>query len=128
MEPTTSGDGNALPSVVYNGHVQAGGDTMQKWFLEEMPPTHFDIQSLDSHCLNPNYLPEGTKGGSPGSGMSILITVSGSVRFEDSRSAPLKGFSESFILIPNPAAVGRHTRGKPVKDYVVQSQTFRLVS
>ena len=128
MEPTTTSDGKALPAIVYNGKVHAEGDAIQKWFLEEMPPTHFDVQSVDSHCLNPNYLPEGCKSGTPGSGMSVLVTVSGSVRFDDSRSAPLLGFSESFILIPNPAAVGHHTRGKPVKDYIVQNQMFRLVS
>lgn len=128
MEPTTSSDGKALPSVVYNGKVHADGDAMQEWFQEEMPPTHFDVQSVDSHCLNPDYLPEGTKGSIPGPGISVLVTVSGSVRFEESRSAPLQGFSESFILIPNPATVGHHTRRKPVKDYIVQNQMFRLVS
>ena len=128
IEPTTSNDGKALPSIIYNGHVHNRGDTIQKWFVEEMPPTHFDVQSVDSHCLNPNYHPEGKQRGGPESGMSVVVTVSGSVRLEDSRSAPLKGFSESFIIVPNPAAMGHHTRGKPVKDYIVQTQTFRLIS
>lgn len=130
MEPTTSSDGKALPTIVYNGCIYADGHALQKAFLEVMPPSHFDVQSVDSHCLNPNYVPEGTQGGNPASeiNMSVLVTVSGSVRLEANRSAPLQGFSESLILVPNIAATRRNTRGKPVKGYLVQSQTFRLVS
>lgn len=130
IKPTTSADGKSLPSIVYNGHAHSDGEALQKIFLEEMPPTHFDVQSVDSHCLNPNYIPEGTQAGKLGSetNMSILVTVSGSVRLEASRSAPLQGFSETLILVPDVAVSSRHTRGKPNKEYLVQSQTFRLVS
>lgn len=130
VKPTVSTDGKSLPSIVYNGHIYSNGDALQKAFLEEMPPTHFDIQSVDSHCLNPTYLAEGAQASNPGFdiNMSILVTVSGSVRLETKRSAPLQGFSESLILVPNIAATSRYSKGKPVKDYLVQSQTFRLVS
>ena len=130
VKPTISADGKSLPSIVYNGHIYSEGDALQKAFLEDMPPTHFDIQSVDSHCLNPTYLTEGAQAGNPGSevNMSILVTISGSVRLETKRSAPLQGFSETLILVPNILATSPFNRGKPVKDYLVQSQTFRLVS
>ena len=130
VKPTISADGKSLPSIVYNGHIYSSGDALQKAFLEEMPPTHFDIQSVDSHCLNPSYLAEGAHASNPGFdiNMSILVTVSGSVRLEAKRSAPLQGFSESLILVPNAPTTSRFNKGKPIKDYLVQSQTFRLVS
>ena len=130
VKPTTSADGKSLPAIVYNGHIYSNGDALQKAFLEEMPPTHFDIQSVDSHRFNPTYLAEGAQASNPGFdiNMSILVTVSGSVRLEAKQSAPLQGFSETLILVPNSPATSQYNRGKPVKDYLVQSQTFRLVS
>ena len=130
VKPTISADGKSLPSIVYNGQIYSDGGALQKAFLEAMPPTHFEIQSVDSHCFNPTYIAEGAQASNPGFdiNMSILVTVSGSVRLEARRSAPLQGFSESLILVPNSPATGRYNRGKPLKDYLIQSQTFRLVS
>ena len=123
-------DGKGLPSIAYNGVVWADGAAIQKAFQDTMPPTYFDIQSVDSHCLNPDYPTEQSQGGNAGReiNMSVLVTVSGSVRFEANRSAPMQGFSESLILIPNAAASSQNTRERPTKEYVVQSQMFRIVS
>lgn len=55
--------------------------------------------------------------------MSILILVSGTVRYGEDREQPQRGFSETFVLTPNPSA--DHARGR--KDFLIQSQNFRLV-
>jgi NTF2-related export protein 1/2 len=41
------------------------------------------------------------------------------------RDEPLKGFSETLVLVPN-LEKGR-TRGSMVRNWLIQSQTFRLV-
>ena len=129
MKATTLPDGKALPSIVYNGNIKADGAEVQKLFLEEMPATQFDIQAMDSQCLNPNYVPEGTTGGHTESekNMTILITVSGSIKLGDSRTAATKGFSESFVLVPSRDDTGPRTPGRELKDWVIQAQTFRVV-
>ena len=129
MKQTTTSDGKVIPSIVYNGNEYIDGQAMQKLFLEIMPPTHFEVHCIDSHYLNPEYLLGQNTGSSLGSGMSALVVVSGSVRLDDDRSTPLRGFSESFVLIPNDAiGPGRRTRGRAAQEYAIQSQMFRLIS
>ncbi|KAL8826538.1 MAG: hypothetical protein Q9191_003742 [Dirinaria sp. TL-2023a] len=129
MKATTLPDGKTFPSIVYNGNIKADGAGMQKFFQEEMPEMQFDIQAFDSQCLNPNYIPQGTTGGQAAyeKNMTILITVSGSVKLGKSRTAATKEFSESFVLVPNRDETGPRTRGKQVKEWVIQAQTFRVV-
>lgn len=57
--------------------------------------------------------------------MTILVTVSGYVKYGEARLAATRGFSEIFVLIPNPDMVGG--RGKSGKEWLIQSQNFRLV-
>ena len=122
-------DGKVIPSIVYNGDVKADGTAMQKLFQEDMPQTCFEAQAVDAQCLNPNYIPEGTTGGhaSSGKNLTILVTVNGYVKFGDPKTASMKGFSESFVLVPNQDSTGPRTRAKHAKDYVIQSQIFRIV-
>ena len=129
QKPKTLPDGKVLPSIVYNGDVKADGAVMQKLFQDGMPPTYFEVQAVDAQCLNPNYIPEGTTGGHAVSGknLTVLVTVSGYVKFGDARTALMKGFSESFVLVPNQESTGPRTRAKQFRDYVIQSQTFRIV-
>ena len=121
-------DGKPLPVIVYNGNVIPDPTTMETMFQEQMPETRYDIQDYDCQVLNPNYVAEGTQGSSPSSGknMTILVTVSGSVKFGEPRAATSRGFSENFVLIPNPAAA-TNNRGKHIKAWLIQSQNFRLV-
>ncbi len=101
---------------------------MQALFQEQMPEARYEVQDYDCHVLNPHYVAEGQPGHSPASGrnMTILITVSGYVKYGDVRAATMRGFSESIVLIPNPLATG-NTKGKPLKEWLIQSQNFRLV-
>ena len=121
-------DGKPLPVIVYNGNIIPDPIAMQTLFQEQMPQARYEIQDYDCQVLNPHYIAEGTQGNSLASGknMTILVTVSGLVKLGEPRTAIVRGFSENFVLIPNPAAAVK-TRGKPIKGWLIQSQNFRLV-
>lgn len=128
MPASAMPDGKPLPVIVYNGNVIPDPTVMQTLFQEQMPEARYEIQDYDCQVLNPHYVAEGTQGSSPASGknMTILVTVSGHVRFGEPRAATMRGFSENFVLTPNPAAA-THTQGKHIKGWLIQSQNFRLV-
>ena len=121
-------DGKPLPVIVYNGNIIPNPTAMQTLFQDQMPQARYEIQDYDCQIVNPNYVAEGTQGSSSDSGqnMTILVTVSGLVKFGDPHSATARAFSENFILIPNPVAA-KKTRGKRHKGWLIQSQNFRLV-
>ena len=120
-------DGKPLPVIVYNGNIIPDPTSMQLLFQEQMPETRFEVQDYDCQVLNPHYVAEGAHGSAPSSGknMTILVTVSGYVKYGEVRPAATRGFSEIFVLIPNPDVVGG--RGKLGKEWLIQSQNFRLV-
>lgn len=122
-------DGKPLPAILFNGNVIPDPAAMQKLFQEQMPKSEYVPGDYDCHVLNPNYVIESEQAASSASGrnMTILLTVSGFVKYGESRSVEPRGFSETFVLIPNPRAVGSG-RSKHVKDWLIQSQNFRLVS
>ena len=128
MPASAMPDGKPLPVIVYNGNIIPDPTAMQTLFQEQMPQARYEIQDYDCQVLNPHYVAEGTQGSSPASGknMTILVTVSGLVKFGEPRGATSRGFSENFVLIPNPAAA-TNTRGKHIKGWLIQSQNFRLV-
>ncbi|KAK4694534.1 NTF2-related export protein 1/2, partial [Lecanoromycetidae sp. Uapishka_2] len=128
MPASTMPDGKPLPVIVYNGNVVPDPSAMQALFLEQMPDTRYEVQDYDAHVLNPHYIAEGAEGSAPptGKNMTILITISGYVKYGEPRTAAMRGFSENIVLIPNPVAA-RNTRGKPAKEWLIQSQNFRLV-
>ena len=122
-------DGKPLPAIVYNGNVIADPTAMQKLFQEQMPKSEYFSQDYDCHVLNPNYIADGTQGALAASGknMTILVTVSGYVKYGEARPMEPRAFSETFVLIPNPAAAGK-TRARHVNEWLIQSQNFRLVT
>ena len=128
MPASAMPDGKPLPVIVYNGNVISDPAAMQILFQEQMPQARYEIQDYDCQVVNPHYVAEGTQGSSPASGknMTILVTVSGQVKFGEHRPPTTRGFSENFVLIPNPAAA-TNTRGKQMKGWLIQSQNFRLV-
>lgn len=127
---TTMTDGKSLPVILFNGNIIEGPTAMQTMFREKMPESHYEIQDYDCHVLNPHYVPPDADqpNAETGKNMVILVTVSGHVRYGDVKSTPnlSRGFCENIVLVPNPAAVGNE-KGKPVKDWLIQSQNFRLV-
>lgn len=128
MTQATVPDGSSLPIIVFNGNSVPDAVAMQKMFEEQMPPAKYQVQCYDCQVINPHYVMNNTQSGDSTSGkkMSILVSVSGYVKFGEPRGAKLNGFSETFVLVPNPAVVGGN-KGKNRKEWLIQSQTFRLV-
>lgn len=122
-------DGKPLPAIVFNGNIIPNPATMQSMFQEQMPKAEYVPGDYDCHVLNPNYIVEGVQTASHTSGknMTILLTVSGSVKYGEARSVEPRGFSETFVLIPNPSAAASG-RSRHVREWLIQSQSFRLVS
>ena len=129
MVATTMPDGTTLPSIILNGNVIPSAAELQSIFENEMPAARYEVQSFDCQVINPNYIPANSKGTVSPSGrnMTILVVVSGYVKSVESRGAPLKGFSESFVLVPNPDTDQTKNKGKHIKDWLIQSQNFRFV-
>ena len=122
-------DGKPLPAIVFNGSVIPDPTAMQKLFQEEMPKAEYVVGDFDCHIINPSYVAEGLKGtpATSGKNMTILLTISGFVKYGQSRSVEPHGFSETFVLTPNPAASG-NSRSRNVKEWLIQSHNFRLFS
>lgn len=92
-----------------------------------MPKADYEAQSYDCHVLNPNYVdandmsdaalvPDAT-----GFKMSLLVVVSGYVKYGDQRDAKMRGFTENFVLVPNRGS------GNGERKWLIQSQNFRMV-
>ncbi|KAL4998753.1 hypothetical protein BDV10DRAFT_166177 [Aspergillus recurvatus] len=113
-------------TIVFNGNPVADGNAVQEIFVSQMPPTHYEVQSFDCQIINKQY-PTATIGRQIDSrkDISILVIVSGYVRFGESRDLPQRGFSETFVLVPNPSSEGG--KGKRRRDWLIQTQNFRLV-
>ena len=122
-------DGNTLPAIVINGNVISTAEALRDLFVKEMPPTKYDIQCFDSHVINPNYTVGGASktDGSNGRNMSVLVVVSGTVRLGTGKDNEKRGFSDSFVLVPNPEMSTAKARRKPLREWLVQSKTSRLV-
>ena len=122
-------DGKPLPVIVFNGNIIPDAISFQAMFEQQMPPTHYEVQSYDCQVVNPNYMAEGVASGSGASGknMTILIIASGYVKIGEPKEAAMRGFSETFLLVPNPEAAVVKGRGKHTKEFLIQSQNFRLV-
>ncbi|KAL8994013.1 MAG: hypothetical protein Q9169_005912 [Polycauliona sp. 2 TL-2023] len=120
--------GASLPSISFNG-IQIPTAAAMQTMLEQIPQPHYEVQSYDCHVVNPNYISEGTHA-SPtktGKNMTILVAVSGYVKYGKPKEAQPRAFSETFLLVPNPAAAAGQQRVRNVKEWVIQTQTFRIV-
>ncbi|PGH15664.1 hypothetical protein AJ79_02258 [Helicocarpus griseus UAMH5409] len=125
-----------ISKILFNGNVVADGPSVQEIFTNQMPAAHYEVQSYDCQIINLNYpgpAAAAEAAGKPLTGMaaarnmSLLVTVSGSVRFGEEREPgdlSNRGFSETFVLVPS-GETGLKGRGK--KHWLIQSQNFRLV-
>ncbi|KAL4810949.1 hypothetical protein BDV18DRAFT_128309 [Aspergillus unguis] len=118
---------NTPPStIVFNGNAVADGPAVQDIFVNQMTPTHYEVQSFDCQVINKQYpTPVNGRQLDPRKDISILVIVSGYVRFGESRDLPQRGFSETFVLVPNPTNEGG--KGKRSREWLIQTQNFRLV-
>jgi NTF2-related export protein 1/2 len=82
--------------------------------VEQIPKAFYEVQSFDCHVVNPNYNvgvvdDAALAPNSDGKKMSIVVMVSGSVKYfknseEEEARAENRGFTETFVLVPNPEA------------------------
>jgi NTF2-related export protein 1/2 len=115
--------------ISLNGNIVPSPADLQILFESQMPKSHYEAQSFDCHVLNPNYnigASDVDLGPDPsGRKMSILLVVSGYVKYGESRDAKMRGFTENFVLVPNFAAgIGNQAA---VRKWLIQSQNFRIV-
>ncbi|KAM0690541.1 hypothetical protein Q7P36_009308 [Cladosporium allicinum] len=123
--------GRGLPHISYNGEVTNDATAFATKFEKEMPWTHFEPQSLDVHVLNRTLLPvEGKSKKELERNMSLTVQVSGYVRLYERKDGPMKGFSDSFVLVPNKEEVGGKGTAKSGhgRQWVIQTQNFRFVT
>jgi NTF2-related export protein 1/2 len=127
-------DGKVLPHIVWNGNVYDTPEDYQRLYEDCMPFTHYEVQSFDCHVINPTSLaPDKLKGGSGDPDkdierrMSIVILVSGTIRLEEPKTGPLRQFSETFVLVPNPEKAPGRGKMAEKKGWIVQNQNFRYV-
>ncbi|KAJ5675635.1 hypothetical protein N7462_008532 [Penicillium macrosclerotiorum] len=118
----------APSTILFNGNTVADGAAVQDIFTKQMPNAHYEVQSYDCQVINrayPTATPTGVKPPSEmtAKDMSVLVIVSGYVRYGEGRDQPQRGFSETFVIVPNPST----ERGKRRRDWLIQSQNFRLV-
>jgi NTF2-related export protein 1/2 len=116
---------SATPTnILFNGNVIADGPAVEEIFTTQLPTTRHEILSLDCHVINKSYptTTPGTSVRANAKNISMLVAVSGSVQY-GGKDSPLHGFSETFVLIPN-----TENKEKNRKDWVIQSQNFRLVA
>ena len=120
-------DGKSLPLIVFNGNVIPDASSFQMLFEKQMPNAHYDVQSYDCHALNPSYpTASGDTAPAAGRNMSVLVSASGYVRYGQARDGAMRGFSESVILVPNTDVQNTRLKGSGRKDWLIQSQNFRL--
>ena len=122
-------DGNQVPTIVFNGtmsHDAVAYRDMVKGFGN----ISHDVQCYDCQVLNPAYIPDASSSSratSEGRDATLAVIVSGTVKIGPPKEAEVRGFSESFVLFPNPA-YSKNRRIKPAREWLIQSQCFRLVA
>lgn len=112
-----------LPHVSYNGEVINDPAEIQMRFEKQMPYCFFDAESINAHVLNQTLEPlQNPSKKDAETNISMIVQVSGSVRLFERKEGPLRGFSDSFVLVPNKDAAAT---GK--KSWLIQTQNFRFV-
>ncbi|KAF4309725.1 Nuclear transport factor 2 Eukaryote [Botryosphaeria dothidea] len=146
--PETTSDGKKYPVISWNGNKYDSGAAFQDAFIEQTPNySYFEVQSLDAQVLNPlPPLPpkdedepaaDGAEAGAAKKGGgkkpaqkeveelvgSILVLVNGFVRLHEKKEGPQRGFSETFVLVPNKD----YSKKDGTRRWVVQNQNFRYI-
>jgi len=126
--------GRTLPLITYNGQQSSDPQAFQTTYQEHMPFTHYEVQSFNAHVTNPTMEPVDSLPGGKGRvkeqerNMSLLVQVSGYVRLMERKEGPMRGFSDTMVLVPNKeaGAKGRPRNGEG-RSWLIQSQNFRFV-
>lgn len=129
IKPTPNSPLNV--DISLNGNILSDPDQLQSFFENQVAQAKYDVGSFDCQVINTNFnvgTDEARLGPEKdGKKMSILVIVSGSVRyFKEGADSETRGFTENIVLVPNWEAQGpKAARGE--KKWLIQSQTFRLV-
>ena len=129
MPETSLPNGSSIPSITINGTVIANPVELQSLLEETAPNAHYEVQAFDTHVVNPNYIAEGTTENisETGKNMVILINANGYVKYGTEHSSTPRGFSESFILAPNKEFEKVKNKKANTREWLIMSQTFRIV-
>ncbi|KAK4995125.1 hypothetical protein LTR66_005004, partial [Elasticomyces elasticus] len=126
---TTLPNGKILPTILWNGTNIPTPTAFQSLFTaESMPYTYFEVQSLNAHVLNPSLEPIDDDRASRNkieNNISVLVQVSGYVRLIERKEGPMRGFSDTLVLVPN--REGMRGKSGVGRRWVVQSQNLRFV-
>lgn len=120
-------DGSSLPAIFLNGTELADGSSVQRLFQQRYPTSFFEVDVVDCHILNDQYPAQSGTSTSTTTPISLLVVVNGIFKQGSARDQVEQEFSETLILVPNPDAPPRGHGGRHRKDYLIQSQTFRIV-
>ena len=119
-------------TVVFNGIDLADGRAAQDIFEQMTPQSHIEVETIDCQILNTNYLPVANNvsdGRNAARSCSILVNVGGIFKASNDRNEDEEDFNDSMIIVPNPDSGGhRGPRGPRHKDFLIQTQNFRLLS
>lgn len=127
--PPTAG-ARPLPHISFNGELLHDASAFQERFEKEMPYTHFEPQSTNAHVMNPSIGPAaGSSKRDAEANVSLVVQVSGYVRLQERKEGPMKGFSDSLVLVPNKEETGGQGTGKQSagRKWLIQTQNFRFV-
>jgi hypothetical protein len=120
-------DGSSLPAIFLNGTEHADGSSVQRLFQQRYPTSSFEVDVIDCQILNDQYPAQSGTSASTAAPISLLVIVNGVFKQGSARDQVEQEFSETLILVPNPDAPARGQGGRHRKDYLIQSQTFRVV-
>ncbi|RDW64821.1 hypothetical protein BP6252_10472 [Coleophoma cylindrospora] len=126
IKPTPTAPAEA--DISMNGNVFANPSELQDLFEKQVTKAQYDVHSFDCQVINRNYnvgADESMLGpDKDGKKMSLLVLVSGAVKYGEDGDE--RGFTESFILVPNWDALGPKAP-KGLKKFLVASQNFRIL-
>jgi len=128
--PTAPMEGEAkVPVINFNGSMIADATALQTMF-EELPSTRYETHSIDCQVIQTNMLVEGRTEAEAvkGKNMSILVVVTGSVGIGARTGSETKGFSDTFVLVPNSEVRASGRRDRKLKEWLVQSYNSRIIS
>ena len=120
-------DGTSLPAIFLNGAEVADGSSVQRIFQQRYPTSSFEVDVVDCHVLNDQYPAQNGTSTNSTAPISLFVVVNGIFKQGSARGQTEQEFSETLILVPNPDAPARGQGGRHRKDYLIQSQTFRVV-
>ena len=127
--------GRTLPVITYNGTQLSDPQAFQSTFENQMPYAFYEAQSVNVHVANPAIAPLDASATGRGrvkqmeQNMSLLVQVSGYVRLHERKDGPMRGFSDTLMLVPNKEETGGKGKAKSGegRNWLIQSQNFRFV-